>query len=535
MEMYFHHKILHIYDLVDVFVSPSLFLKDKLKEMGFKREIIHLPNFVPLEEFHPKYEWKERSIIYFGRLSIEKGLFTLLEAVKGLKGIDLKIVGEGPMKDNLEATVRRWKEKERNVRFLGFKTGDELRKEIQKSMFVVLPSESYENNPRNIIEGFALGKPALASRIGGIPELVRDNVTGFTFEANNAGDLRSKLLKMLENTQEIPRMGKNGRMLVEHELHHESHYEKLMAIYESALEKKREKLRVGVYDVITDKADITIRLDDLRYRFFWLIGIMLSFVMYHTGIVWLYTAFRKKTLKKFNTIILMYHRVRDDKKTMNISVSTKNFEEQMAFLKGNFKVISLSSLVKGAKSGTNSSKDHVAITFDDGYKDNYWNAFPILKKNNFSATVFLVSSAVDNDKNMLDLEEILTMKKGHIEFGSHTVSHGILRNIDTNTAANEIFRSKEDLSRLLNEKVEFFSYPRGKKRHFSTVAKNLVKQAGYKAAFTTENGKITQKSDFFELSRIGIRDFPMYVFKTRVSGIFESALFLPIRRFVRLT
>jgi len=155
IEMYLHHKILHIYDLVDVFISPSRFLKDKLREMGFKREIVYLPNFVNVDEFKPQYEAKEKSIVYFGRLSKEKGLFTLISAVKDLD-VKLKIIGEGPVRESLELGVR--SEGVGSVEFLGYKAGKDLKDEIRKSMFVVVPSECYENNPRSVIEAFALGK-----------------------------------------------------------------------------------------------------------------------------------------------------------------------------------------------------------------------------------------------------------------------------------------------------------------------------------------------------------------------------------------
>ena len=89
-------------------------------------------------------------------------------------------------------------------------------------------------------------------------------------------------------------------------------------------------------------------------------------------------------------LILMYHRVRDDNVATNISVSTKNFERQMEYLKESFKLVSLENLVKNINSRTNSTMDAIAITFDDGYRDNYWNAFPILKKNGFPATVFVI-------------------------------------------------------------------------------------------------------------------------------------------------
>ena len=77
LEMYLHHKILHIYDKIDLFISPSMFLKEKVEEMGFRGEIFHLPNFLELDDFFPCYEAKENSIVYVGRLSQEKGIASL--------------------------------------------------------------------------------------------------------------------------------------------------------------------------------------------------------------------------------------------------------------------------------------------------------------------------------------------------------------------------------------------------------------------------------------------------------------------------
>lgn len=237
MEMYLHHKILHIYDLVDVFISPSKFLKDKLEEMGFKGKIVHLPNFVNVDQFVPSYHSVDKTISYVGRLSREKGLFTLLKAVKGLD-LTLKIIGDGPLKEQLLAVTQ--EEGIKNVAFLGYKSGDDLKEEIRNSMFTVLPSECYENNPRAVIESFALGKPVVGSRIGGIPELVRDNETGLTFMPFDSLDLRDKLIKLASSSDEITRMGQNARRMVEVELNAEVHYERLMAIYNSIL--KNEKI-----------------------------------------------------------------------------------------------------------------------------------------------------------------------------------------------------------------------------------------------------------------------------------------------------
>jgi len=236
VEMYLHHKLLNIYDLVDVFISPSKFLKEKLKEMGFKGEVICLPNFINLEDFEPSYDYKERSIIYFGRLSEEKGLFTLVEGVKGID-IKLKIIGDGPLEKELESKVK--EDRLDNIFFTGYKKREELKEKIRKSMFMVLPSEWYENNPRTVIEAFALGKPVIGARIGGIPELVQDGITGLTFEPGNVEDLRDKIKYLMSNPEKISEMGRNARKFVEKELNSERHYKQLIEIYQLAMEKHK--------------------------------------------------------------------------------------------------------------------------------------------------------------------------------------------------------------------------------------------------------------------------------------------------------
>ncbi len=232
-EMYLHHKVFSFFDLVDIFISPSRFLKEKIHQMGFNGKIEVLPNFtrLMLNDFRNTIE---RKVIYFGRLSQEKGLFTLLHASKGLPG-EICIIGDGPLRAKLEA--RAANEQLNNVYFLGHLSGDLLHKEIGSGQAVIVPSEWYENNPYSIIESFTLGKPVIGSRIGGIPELVRDGETGLTFEPGNADDLREKIAWLMDRPQEIIRMGKNARKLVEEELSPSKHYEGLMAIYQRAIEK----------------------------------------------------------------------------------------------------------------------------------------------------------------------------------------------------------------------------------------------------------------------------------------------------------
>lgn len=238
VEMYLHKTVLGTYGHIDAFISPSRFLISKVREMGFSApEITYIPNFVDSSEYAPSYEPEERSVVFVGRLSEEKGLLTLIEAARGLEDITFKVIGDGPMREALALKVSR--EAIYNIKFLGYMSGNDLRHEIAKSLFAAVPSEWYENNPRSIIEAFALGKPVVGSRIGGIPELVRDGVNGATFEPGNAAELREKISALANDRLRIIDLGKNARAFVETEFDSKKHYEKLMAVYEGAMRKRK--------------------------------------------------------------------------------------------------------------------------------------------------------------------------------------------------------------------------------------------------------------------------------------------------------
>lgn len=235
-EMYLHHNILRLYGLINVYISPSRFLMDKCTEMGLSGQIEYLPNTINLAEYTPEYSWKEKDIVYYGRLSHEKGLRRFVRAMASIPEITLKIIGDGSDKAQLERIIDELNIK--NVVFKGYMIGDELKNEIRKSMFTVIPSEWYENNPRSVIESFALGKPVVGAKIGGIPELVKDDETGLTFEAGNSGDLRAKIQYLVDNPDKIISMGKNARAFVEKGLNMEKHYVRLMEIYNMVLQTK---------------------------------------------------------------------------------------------------------------------------------------------------------------------------------------------------------------------------------------------------------------------------------------------------------
>ena len=236
IEMYLHHKILRIYNKIDLFISPSEFLKQKIREMGFIRPIKYLPNFVDLKNYKPDYNNHGKTIIYAGRLSPEKGLVTLIDAVKDID-VKLQIIGDGPLRSFLEKKIQN--ENISNVLFSGYLNREYLIRETKKSLFGILPSECYENNPRFIIETFSLGKPVIGSRIGGIPELVIDGKTGFTFTPHNTSELKTKIKILLENRNLIIKMGKEARKFVEEQYNSDLYYRRLYNIYSDVIKKRK--------------------------------------------------------------------------------------------------------------------------------------------------------------------------------------------------------------------------------------------------------------------------------------------------------
>ncbi len=216
------------YDWVSRFISPSEFLLKKLLEAGFpEKKLVHIPNFIKIDEFEPT--WSNRGyILYVGRLSKEKGVMTMLKAVKGL-GVELKIVGDGPMRRECEAFAR--DNNLNNVVFEGFKAGTALKQLYRGAAFVIVPSEWNEIFGMIIIEAFAYGKPVIGSRIGAIPELISEGRTGLLFKHGDYVGLREKMEYLLSSPSLVEKMGRNARDKVERENNPEEHLKRLMEVY----------------------------------------------------------------------------------------------------------------------------------------------------------------------------------------------------------------------------------------------------------------------------------------------------------------
>jgi len=229
------HKWMKVYDHIDLFHVPSMFMGKKLQEGGVApARVRHLFYTIKLRDYayHPQFE---NYFIYFGRLSGEKGLITLLQAMKNFQGSRLKIIGSGPEEARLKALAR---ELRLSVEFVGARHGEELKRLVSNARFVIVPSEWYENSPLVIYEAFALGKPVIGADIGGITELIEHGEDGFLFPAGEAPALRQYLNELDRDEQKIHRFSQAARRKAEHWFAPEQHYATLMSWYEELLQKK---------------------------------------------------------------------------------------------------------------------------------------------------------------------------------------------------------------------------------------------------------------------------------------------------------
>jgi len=231
--LYLYRKLRTFTNKIDVLIAPSNFLRKKLIEGGIPKEkIVVKAHFIKCEEIKPSYEF-DNYAVYMGRLSPEKGLFTLLRVWKELPNFTLMIMGDGPIRNELENFVI--EEEIANVEFLGFIKGPKRFEILKKAMFMVFPSEWYESFGYAIIESLACGTPVIASRIGGLEELIEEGKNGLLFEPGNIEDLRKKILYFIENPKLIIDMRRYAREIAEKKYSSEVGYKNLMQIHNRLL------------------------------------------------------------------------------------------------------------------------------------------------------------------------------------------------------------------------------------------------------------------------------------------------------------
>lgn len=197
--------------------------------------------------------------------------------------------------------------------------------------------------------------------------------------------------------------------------------------------------------------------------------------------------------------ILMYHHITEDENDI-LNVSKPKFEEQMKYLKDNkYQVMSLEDIYDHLEKNKPFPDKAVAITFDDGYEDNYTMAYPILKKYECCATIFMVSNFVDKGTGFMTSRQLKELDKNGIRIESHTANHKILNKLSYEEQLKELKESKEDLSKILNRDVKYIAFPNGKSNKDTRKA---LRETGYEMAVRTHECWATKRNGTYSLNRI---------------------------------
>jgi len=212
------------------FICLTEFFKLKMREAGVPDSKLFVrPNFVYAPALAAGEIPGSNYALFMGRLSPEKGCWTLIRAFEQLPQVPLKILGTGPMEQELRHYIR--DKGIRNIELLGFKSGAEKWDILRNSLCLVMPSEWYENFPVTALEAFMACKPIVAARLGGLPYIVEEGKSGLLFEAGNVGELRQRIQYLVDRPADAVRMGECGRRLSETKYGPEEGYRNLMKIF----------------------------------------------------------------------------------------------------------------------------------------------------------------------------------------------------------------------------------------------------------------------------------------------------------------
>jgi glycosyltransferase involved in cell wall biosynthesis len=214
----YRHKVARYIALTD-------FCRAKFIEGGLPAaRIVVKPNFV---DMGAAPESARRGGLFVGRLSPEKGLDVLAEALRELPGVTIDVIGDGPARARFESHPQ--------LNLLGWLAPDEVRERMQQAAYLVMPSVWYENFPRTLVEAYASGLPVVASQLGAMSELVDHGRTGLLFEPGRAADLARHLAWAEAFPAKMRAMGENARRTYEGRFTPERNYAQLAAIYEDAI------------------------------------------------------------------------------------------------------------------------------------------------------------------------------------------------------------------------------------------------------------------------------------------------------------
>ena len=217
--------------------------------------------------------------------------------------------------------------------------------------------------------------------------------------------------------------------------------------------------------------------------------------------------------------ILMYHSICNDDPNNSLMIPTEMFAEQMEWLRENdFTAMSMDEVIEAMNTGK-VPKRPVLITFDDGYADNYINAFPELKNNNLKGTFFIISDTITEEGGYyMSTSMLKEMKEAGMEIENHTANHLELNNLSREDAIDSIKRGQEFLRSVIGSNGNYLCYPVGR---YSDETIEIQKELGIKAALTTQGGISSIADGKYELKRIRIS--PMNI--ENFAGIFSEYMY----------
>ena len=214
-------------------------------------------------------------------------------------------------------------------------------------------------------------------------------------------------------------------------------------------------------------------------------------------------------------VVVAFHRVQDAHDPQGLSVDRAMFERHCRFFKRNFNVVPLSAIVDRLERGAPLNR-HLAITFDDGYRDNFENARPILERLELPATFFVVSRWIDTDTwpwwdraqgvrhPWMTWAQVVELSRSGFDIGAHTCTHPDLGTLSGPVARQEIAGAREEIERRIGKRVDLFAYPYGGPRHLSADNLAIVKASGYRCCCSCHGGLAPAGADPFRLHRIAI-------------------------------
>lgn len=220
----------YVENYVSQFIALTDFAKEKFIESGFVNDKIEVKsNFLFLNNNPISHD--KKYALYLGRISEEKGLDVLIEAFKKINFI-LKIAGNG----NYLTTLKNKAKEYSNIKFIGFVSGKEKQETLKNCSFMIFSSKCYESFPISILEAYQYHKPVIASNLGGVPNIVRNNYSGYIFENGKTESLIKTIYKMLES-ERYKQLGENAFQLFKEKYTQTQNYKILMGIYNNVVKK----------------------------------------------------------------------------------------------------------------------------------------------------------------------------------------------------------------------------------------------------------------------------------------------------------